>query len=306
MFSLWESNKEAHADGAWAVAWSRAEGEAGRRIATGGLDNKLRLWEVGDEPGSLACATTLEGAHQLGVISVDYSPDGRLVASGSTECALKVWDASSGESLTNIDAGPYDSWTTRFSPDGTRLATGSHNGKINIFEVPSGAKATSLETGGKFLLSVAWSPDGRLIAAASQEGIVYVAEVETGSILHTMEAHALPTRCLVFTPDSQILVSASDDRYLKLHDLASTASLVASLPGHTSWVLDVDASPSGKLLASGSSDGCVKVWDMGERRVLHSFKEHQDQVWGVSFAPDSKRLASVSEDSSLNIYSLPV
>ena len=245
MYSLLQKTEGAHSDGIWAVDWCSGEGEeAGQRLISGSLDNAVVLWRWEEANARLVAEKRLQAAHQLGVISVKLAPDGATAASSSTESAIKLWNSTTGDCFASIDAGPADAWTLVWSPDGAHIATGTQAGKIQLYSASDGQKAATLETGGKFVLSVAFSPDGRLVAAASQEGIVYVFDLQSAALLHTLEAHAMPCRALVFTPDSNLLVTASDDKYVKIHDVASAASLVATMPGHESWVLALDASPA--------------------------------------------------------------
>ena len=73
--------------------------------------------------------------------------------------------------------------------------------------------------------------------------------------------------------------------------------------GHESWVLSVAVHPGGTHVASSSSDSTVKLWDLNTRTCVQTAREHADQVWGVAWAADGARLASVSDDKSLVVYS---
>jgi len=84
------------------------------------------------------------------------------------------------------------------------------------------------------------------------------------------------------------------------------AALMATMSGHTSWVLCVAFSPDNDHFVSGSSDGCVKVWEVATKQCLHTFTDHSDQVWSVKYNKEGNQVVSVSDDKSLNIYSIPV
>ena len=75
-----------------------------------------------------------------------------------------------------------------------------------------------------------------------------------------------------------------------------------SAAGHESWVLSVAMHPSGTTFATGSSDSKVKLWDLQTRACLQTVADHTDQVWGVAFRSDGKRLVSVSDDKSIAVY----
>lgn len=83
------------------------------------------------------------------------------------------------------------------------------------------------------------------------------------------------------------------------------SDIAGTLSGHASWVLSVSFSEDGKHFTSSSSDKTVKIWDVAERKCVHTFTEHADQVWGVKYSPDSNKVVSVSEDRSINLYDCP-
>ena len=87
--------------------------------------------------------------------------------------------------------------------------------------------------------------------------------------------------------------------------LRQNAKITGTLCGHGSWVLSVAFSSDNLHIVSGSSDRTVKVWNKERMKCVHTFYEHQDQVWGVKYNPTATNIVSVSEDRSINIYEVP-
>ncbi|XP_070554300.1 superkiller complex protein 8-like isoform X1 [Ptychodera flava] len=302
LYTVQFKQEQAHEDSIWSVAWARSETDGTDYIATGSVDDLVKIWKW--ENDHLELKYTLEG-HQLGVVSVDINPAGTIAGSSSLDSHIRLWDLESGKQMRIMDAGPVDAWTIAFSPDNRMLATGSHTGKINLFGVESGKKENELDTRGKFTLSIAYSPDGKYIASGAIDGIVNIFDIHTGKLLHTLEGHAMPIRSLCFSPDSQLLVTASDDGHIKIYDVQH-ANLAGTLSGHGSWVLSVNFSPDNTHFVSCSSDKSVKVWDAGTRQCVATFYDHYEQVWQAKYNGNGAKIVSVSDDRAIHVYDCPL
>uniref|UniRef100_A0A8I3PI41 Superkiller complex protein 8 n=1 Tax=Canis lupus familiaris TaxID=9615 RepID=A0A8I3PI41_CANLF len=193
------------------------------------------------------------------------------------------------EQIKSIDAGPVDAWTLVFSPDPQYLATGTHVGKVNIFGVESGKKKYSLDTRGKFILSITYSPDGMYLTSGAIDGAINIFDIAAGKLLHTLEGLAIAIRSLTFSLASQLLVTASDDGYIKIYDVQH-ANLAGTLSGHASWVLNVAFCPDDTHFVT-----CV-----------HTFFDHQDQVWGVKYNGNGSKIVSMGDDQEIHVYDCPV
>jgi GTPase SAR1 family protein len=105
------------------------------------------------------------------------------------------------------------------------------------------------------------------------------------------------------TPDGTRAVSASDDRTLRVWDMA-TGKALASLEGHTIWVLGVAVTPDGARAVSTSADETLRVWDLATGKALVSLEGHRAPVVGVAVTPDGTRVVSASVDQTLRVWDL--
>ena len=156
--------------------------------------------------------------HDGSVSSVTFSPDGKLLATGSSDNTAKVWEMPSGNLIATMrhDGSVF---SVTFSPDGKLLATGSDDNTAKVWEMPSGNLIAKLEHDG-FVKSVAFSPDGKLLATASNlrkytisEAKVW--EMSTGNLIAKLR-HTDYVSSVTFSPDEKLLVTGSGDNTAKV------------------------------------------------------------------------------------------
>ncbi len=130
----------------------------GKRIASGGFDDMIRIWDA--STGTQTCAIMARGR---GVLSIAWSPDGTKFAEASTDRFARVWDAATGLPLLDL-AHADEMSVVAWSPDGSRLASACRTGPVQMWDATSGRRLISLKQsdGSK---RYAWSPDGSKIAA---------------------------------------------------------------------------------------------------------------------------------------------
>ena len=159
--------------------------------------------------------------------------------------------------------------------------------------------------------SVKFSPDGKLLAVGGYQEVRLI-DAASGKPLATLSGHADYVRSLAFSPDGKMLAAAGGPPQrggeIKIWDVLnrSAASLRkdAMLLGHKDCIYSVAWSPDGKLLASGSYDKMVKLWDAATGQEVKNLQDHIDAVFAVAFSPDGKHLASGSQDRSVKIWDI--
>jgi hypothetical protein len=244
---------------------------------------------------------TLTG-HTDVVTSVAFSPDGRLLASGSADKTIKLWEVASGSLVRTLSGHTNYVKSVAFSPDGRLLASGSADKTIKLWEVASGSLVRTLSGHTDYVTSVAFSPDGWLLASGSHDHTIKLWEVASGSLVRTLSGHTSYVTSVAFSPDGRLLASGSFDDTIKLWEVAS-GSLVRTLTGHTDDVKSVAFSPDGRLLASGSCvkvenyscvQGEIRLWEVASGSLVRILSGHTWFVTSVAFSPDGRLLASGS------------
>ena len=227
------------------------------------------------------------------IFDVAYSPDGKRLAVASS---IGVWlyDAETGEELDLLTGHAYYAWVegyvqpyvrnVSFSPDGQTLLSRYINGNAVVWDTVTG-ELLNRPHGGDV---ISFSPDGRILASGGGGagwGRIRFYDVMTGEHLRTIDDQR----------------TAERNKQLELRIGTSVSySGISSIYGS---VRSLSFSPDGKTLASGLSDGTIRIWDAQTDELLRTFIGHASGVENIAFHPDGKTLASSGRlDGTLRIW----
>ena len=237
--------------------------------------------------------------HTDEVLSVSFSRDGTLLASGSWDGTVKLWDVATQQSFTTLDEHTSGISSVSFSRDGTLLASGSHDRTVRLWNVATRQNIAILDEHTGEVSSVSFSRDGTLLASGSHDRTVKLWDTATRQNIATFP-HTAEILSVSFSRDGALLASGLWDGTVELWDVATRQSFT-TLDEHTSGVSSVSFSRDGTLLASGSHDRTVKLWDVATRQNIATLP-HRAGVLSVSFSRDGMLLASGSSDGTVKLW----
>ncbi|MEA5538634.1 WD40 repeat domain-containing protein [Limnoraphis robusta Tam1] len=240
-------------------------------LASGSGDQTIRLWDV--KTGR--CKAVLRG-HQSTIMTVAFSPDGKILASGGWDETVKLWDVETGQLLRSITAHFVAS--VAFSLDGKKIAIAAFDQTLNIYNIETGEWDQSLFGHSSWLLGVAYSPCGRWLASCGLDRSIRLWDLNTGNCHFVLSGHSDWVWKVAFSQDSRLLASASSDRTIKLWDII-TGTCLKTLEEHEFWVMSVEFHPdptsqfnTPEILVSGAADQTIKLWDVLTGNCIQTLK----------------------------------
>jgi RNA polymerase sigma factor (sigma-70 family) len=296
----------------------------GLRLTAGNGDGTVRLWDL---PGS---ATLLRPdaptdavdlhrlGHQSGVYATAVSPDGKVIATGSHDWTVRLWDAGSGKEIRQLRG--HTEWVADlcYSRDGKLLASAGNDGRVNVWEAATGKRLRQLE--GR---CVAFSPDGKLLATAVNQRPpdIQLWDLATGKEVRRLRGHRVGIFRLAFSPDGKTLASGgmgallglragnerSDVCSMRLWDVASGKERSRFGEPHE-FVHALVFTPDGRTLISGGEPRgagdrvSIRLWETATGKERGRIPGHRDRVWSLALSPDGRTLASGSSDGTARLW----
>lgn len=287
------------------LAWS----PDGSRIASGGWDEKVHVWDhTKAEPiliydGHASNKAVSGGMPEGMIFAVAWSPDGTSIASGSWDKTVQVWEASNGRRIwiyrSHLTSVPALAW----SPDGRCIASASVDGTVRVWEATTGRNIQTFDGHHSYVYAVTWSPDGRRIASGGNDRKVHIWDAVIGELLLTYENHVSDVTAVAWSPNGYCIASGSSvyEGTVQVWD-ATTGMQVQIYEGHSGNVKAVSWSPDSTRIASAGSDGTVQVWYASTGSHIWTHSGHSDQVNVVQWSPDGTRIASAGRDTTVQIW----
>jgi WD40 repeat protein len=265
---------------------------------------------LGPDGGKPLLALT---AHSGPVTSVAYSANSRMIASGSLDRSVRIWNAESGEAVRTLQGDPGAVSAVAFLADSHRLATASLYGDIAIWSVDNGRQilpiqsaATASWVSTPAVRALVVSPDGARLASATggTNSAVTIWSASTGSsfgVLHGRGGRDEDFQTVAFAPDGKSVVAGTKAGAVYVWD-AQSGKLLHTFTEHQGQVLSIAVSPDGRRLAAAGDGNAVVIWNAATGQYLRTLSSGSTVVGAIAFSPDGRYLAVGGADAIVELF----
>jgi len=291
-------------------------------IATGSGDASARIWQMGGPKASNGLGPVKLLPHGTGprdrknkdVTTLEWSSDGKLLATGSYDGVARVWSLN-GSLVHTLRGHKGPIFSLKWNKTGNYLLSGSYDKTTIVWDVSSGSGfiKQQFEDHQAPALDVDWKDDSTF-ASCSTDKTVHICRVGAERPLKTYTGHTDEVNAVKWDPSGSLLASCSDDCTAKVWDVNSDRKdPMYDFKSHQQEIYTVKWAPTGPgsknpdkkpLLATASFDGSVRLWNVQDGTCIQVFSRHRDSVYSVAFSPSGNYLASGSLAGQLYIWNV--
>ncbi|MBT4863649.1 MAG: hypothetical protein HON53_00825, partial [Planctomycetaceae bacterium] len=305
----------------------------GKQIAVGtsAAKDNVTLWDISAVEAPAKPLTTFGDSsandrfaveHTAAVLSIQFSPDGKQLLTGSEDYTARVWDVKEGKQLVPLRGHNWFVWDAAFSPDGTQIVTAGQDGIAIVWtynakdvkevrwsvpaNIQQGAPFTG-HTGPVF--AAAFSPDGKDVVTGGYDRNVLIWKPEEVEAYRWEKLQSLGTTTGQLTAEQRVAPAAkarrldghiASVRAVRFFRKDSSVGSVSSPKAASSTA----AATNNLLVLSSGDDGTVKVWNAATGTAIKTFRGHGSWVRTSAFAPDGQSVLSGSGDGTARQWSI--
>ncbi|EME29944.1 transducin family protein / WD-40 repeat family protein isoform 1 [Galdieria sulphuraria] len=275
----------------------------GLYLASSSADKTICVWDV----FSGKVITVFQG-HRQGISDISWSPDSRCLVSASDDKWVILWDVR-GNTRSRILKGHGNYvFCVDFNPAGNVIASGSYDSSIRIWDSGSGKSIHSFIAHTPAVTAAHFNKDGSRLVSSGYDGLCKIWDWRVGGCEKILRSEEYPaaTSFVKFSPNGKYVLTASFDSKLRLWDYERN-SVVKTFSGHVNsryCIFSTFVASRRPLIACGSENNFVYIWDLQTEEILQQLEAHVDVVLSVSSHPCEPLLASgaLEKDKTIKLW----
>lgn len=292
---------QSHEGQVLAIRWS----PDGTRLASGGLGNHAHVWNV--QTGE---TLTIYRGHTAFIQSLCWSSDATQIASSALDETVQLWNVADGTHRITYRGHSGGINAVAFSPDGMYVASGGDDQTVQVWQAATRELVYTYRYHSERIMVVDWSPDSKRVRSSGWDGTLREWDATTGQnvwlyhppLHHNQQRRADP---FTWTPTLTHIAIGLDDRRAMVADMTAGKLFICRAPSTTvEQIGEVQPATPARQRHSSQGHG-IPIWGSRADARSVTYLHHKASVEGITWSPDSTRLASCSRDCTVHIWHVP-
>ena len=231
-----------------------------------------------------------------GILSLAFSPNGKIIASGVRNGPVCLWDAHTGQRIRQLNE--YWVWALAFSEDGRFLATGGASKLVRLWDIEHGKEVVQMRGHEATIKALAFSRDGAALVSAGDDNKVRLWRADNGMEVVVHDGHSLGVGAVAVSPDVKHFASASLDRTIRVWEFAAQPVELRAPAAVTAMAYLADR----KSVIGGCDDGFVRIWDIQSAKQVREWRGHNGGIMHLTLSQDKGTVATSGADDTIRIW----
>lgn len=305
--TLWVASTNAKAGGVLAhngAAFAVAFAPNGTRVATGGTDAQIKVWDITPLPSPIQLEFNVTETNGS-ILTLEYSPDGSVLAVGTTNGTVRLYETGNYTLIGTLAGHNETLRDLAFSPDGALLASGSADDKVVLWDVANQTEFLNFTDATGDVTEVSFSPNGTFFATGSADGHLRLYRTDTWQLTDDID-RGQPFYGVDFGPKSDTIYGAAgatgSPSNVRAWDKGRLIPIAGWQTRQEFSVLGVAYGTAEELVASAAEDGTVVIINTTTGGRVAQLLPHSGTANAVSFSPSGSYLATSGADGIVQVY----